>query len=132
MRSQQSDLRSKDGANLTAAEELIRNLKSNKSVSVVYLVAQVEVGKELITTYVSGKKKVKKDLKISFVSNVVNGCGMDAESSTQSSTQHPIDPTTLSSDGIDTPKQTAEDIYNSLEIKGDTQILLCVAWCTDK
>lgn len=131
MRSQQSDLKSKDSANLTAAEELLRNLASNKSVSAVYLVAQVEVGKGLITTYVNGKKKAKKDLKISFVSNVVNGC-MDAESSTQSSTQHPIDPTTLSSDGIDTPKQTAEDIYNSLEINGDTEILLCVAWCTDK
>jgi hypothetical protein len=57
MRSQQSDLKSKDSANLTAAGELLRNLASNKSVSAVYLVAQVEVGKGLITTYVNGKKK---------------------------------------------------------------------------
>jgi hypothetical protein len=57
---------------------------------------------------------------------------MDAELSTQSSTQHLIDPTTLSSNSINTPKQTADDIYNSLEINGDAQILLCIAWCTGK
>lgn len=34
--------------------------------------------------------------------------------------------------GADTPKTTAEEIYNSLGIDGDTSILLLIAWCTDK
>jgi hypothetical protein len=32
----------------------------------------------------------------------------------------------------DTPKTTAREIYNSLKIDGDTQILLLIAWATDK
>jgi hypothetical protein len=129
MRSQQS----KVGAPLTAAEEIIQKLTSNKSVSVVYLVAKVEVGSQLITSYTKGgKKKVKKDLKISFESNIVNGsCVGGTESSTQSSTRE-IDPTTFLTNGPDTPEKTAEDIYNSLKIESSAEILLCIAWCNDK
>jgi hypothetical protein len=81
-------------------EEIIQKLTSIKSVSVVYLVAKVEVGSQLITSYTKGgKKKVKKDLKISFESNIVNGsCMGGTESSAQSSTRE-IDPTTFLTDG---------------------------------
>jgi hypothetical protein len=48
MRSQQSELSSKDGAILTMAKEIIQNLTSNNCVSVVYLVAQVKVGRKLM------------------------------------------------------------------------------------
>jgi hypothetical protein len=114
-------------------EEIIQKLTSIKSVSVVYLVAKVEVGSQLITSYTKGgKKKVKKDLKISFESNIVNGSCMDGtELSTQSSTQE-IDPTTFLTNGPDTPEKTAEDIYNSLKIESSAEILLCIAWCNDK
>jgi hypothetical protein len=99
----------------------------------VYLVAKVEVGSQLITSYTKGgKKKVKKDLKISFESNIVNGSCVDGtESLTQSSTWE-IDPTTFLTNGPDTPEKTAEDIYNSLKIESSAKILLCIAWCNDK
>jgi hypothetical protein len=32
----------------------------------------------------------------------------------------------------ETPELTAHDIYGSLQINHGTQILLCIAWCTDK
>jgi hypothetical protein len=87
----------------------------------------------LITSYTKGgKKKVRKDLKISFESNIVNGsCMGGTESSTQSSTRE-IDPTTFLTNGPDTPEKTAEDIYNSLKIESSAKILLCIAWCNNK
>jgi hypothetical protein len=38
----------------------------------------------------------------------------------------------LQQKGVDTPKTTAKEIYNSLGIDGDTSIFLLIAWCTDK
>jgi hypothetical protein len=129
MRSQQP----KVGAPLTAAEEIIQKLTSNKSVSVVYLVAKVEVGSQWIISYTKGgKKKAKNDLKISFESNIVNGSCMDGtELSTQSSTQE-IDLTTFLTSSPNTPEKTAENIYNSLKIESSAKILLCITWCNDK
>jgi len=121
-----------DMVKMSPAEQVICSLTSKKNVLLVYLVANVKLGRDLVTTYTKKKRasKAKRQLEITFESNIVDNGG---------------EPTTMpvasaeimaSSDGAtsaaDTPEKTAEDIYNSLGINCDTQILLGVCWCTDK
>jgi hypothetical protein len=71
----------------TAAEQAINMLTSRKDVSVVYLLANVEVGTELVTTY-SRPRKTKKakpsDLNITFESNITTNAMSNAKSLTSS------------------------------------------------
>ena len=53
---------------MTPAEQVVQQLSSSKHVSVAYLVANIEVGEELVTTYT--RKKTKPNLTIMFESNV--------------------------------------------------------------
>jgi len=112
------------------AERLIHQLTTNKNISVAYLVANVSVGHDLVTTYTGGKNKRKK-VNITFESNVsANG----AEPVSSQMTSESIMSMTRGIPGTegDTPETTAMEIYNSLKINGGTQILLSIAWATDK
>jgi hypothetical protein len=65
---------------MSLADKVISNLTSREDVSVVYLVAKVELGKKLVTTYTKSTKKKKtpkpqQELHITFKSNVVNNGG---------------------------------------------------------
>jgi len=116
---------------MTPAEQVICKLTSSKNVSVVYLVAKVTVGRDLVTTYTKQKKKGKsnKKLTITFESNVVNN-GEKAVSHPATSSE--LLNLTVCDGSADTPEKTAEDIYHSLGIDSDAQILLSISWCTDK
>jgi hypothetical protein len=115
---------------MTPAEQIIHQLTTNPSISVVYLVANVSVGYDLVTTY-TGKMNKKKKLNISFESNVSSN---GAEPTTSPMTVANIMAMTRDIQGTkgDTPATTAKDIYDSLKINEDTQILLSIAWMTDK
>jgi hypothetical protein len=120
---------------MSLADKVISNLTSREDVSVVYLVAKVELGKKLVTTYTKSTKKKKtpkpqQELHITFKSNVVNNGG---ETLTWPATFTEL-MAASKDDGstADSPEDTARAIYNSLGIEDNTEILLLIGWCTNK
>ena len=68
----------------TPAEQVILQLESDKTVSVAYLIAKVEVGQALVTTYTKKKSKTNRNLSITFQSNVTSN-GIQEEPKTLTS-----------------------------------------------
>jgi hypothetical protein len=122
------------------------------------LVANVEVGEELVTPYTGTKgkgTKTKPPLMIIFESNITTN-GKQEEPKLLSSSEIMATSWDVALADGETPESTARDIYNSLQarpgneylyfvimyanflisrslqIDGGTNILLCIAWCTDK
>ena len=116
---------------LTPAEKVIHTLSSNKNVSFAYLVARVDIGQDLVTTYAKMPKTSDRNLTVTFKSNVTSN-GIHHETRSLSS----LDVMSTSfkdamADG-DTPEKTAIDIFDSLKINHGADILLSIAFCTNK
>jgi hypothetical protein len=96
---------------MTPAEQVVQQLSSSKHVSFAYLVAIIEVGEELVTTYTH--KKTKPNLTIMFESNVTTN-GKPKEPKLLS----PSEIMAMSNDVAfadgEMPESTACDIYGSL------------------
>lgn len=119
---------------MSPAEKVISSLSSRQDVSLVYLVAKVQLGEKLLTTCTKKKKKKQskpeRKLKTTFESNIVSNGG---DIITRPATSSELTAASkLDGGDADSPEDTAKAIYNSLGIEENTEILLVIGWCTDR
>jgi hypothetical protein len=121
-------------AGMTAAEQVIHKLSTNDQVSVAWLVADVSIGHKLVTTYTGNRRATSTkvpELNITFQSNIASNGNEPVALILSSADIMEMTQSAPGADG-DTPVTAATEIYNSLGINDDAQILLSIAWTTNK